>query len=446
MGGVDIHGLGVYRLYFREALAKLSVNYNIFRVGTYKSALEPFIRDDMSPEDREQNKTWLSALWQVYTGDITAQRKLAQGALENYTNDISSALAATHGDTAELARKTGLIDEIWSRPQTAAYVAELAKTSEKKLHTITFNDYYSILQPSSHSTAAGDGKVGLIVAEGTMLPGKQPPGLIGGDSLTELLKKAKEDDEIKALVLRINSGGGSALAAEVIRQEILEVKKKGKPVVISMGTVAASGGYWIAADADQIWASDTTITGSIGIFGAIPTFEKSLASLGVHADGTGTTPLASGLDLTQPLPEQLKGAIQQAINFNYDQFLDIVAKGRKLEKSRVEELAEGKVYDGKAAQSLGLVDKLGTLDGAIEAAASLAGLKEYETEYINPPETVKQQLLEFFAGFMPMPEETVGMNAVLSRLKKSIDAKLGHYLLLDDPRGIYAHCPISPKF
>lgn len=445
MGGVDIHGFGVYRLYFREALAKLAVNYNIFKVGAYKSALEPFIRDNMSPEDREQNQAWLSALWQVYTDDILTHRKLSAGVLENYTNDITAALATTGGNTAELAVKTGLVDQVWTRPQVSAYLAELTGTKEKKLHTIASADYYGTLQPTVDGTAAAGNKIGLIIAEGTMLPGKQPPGLIGGDSLTELLKKAKDDDKIKAVVLRINTGGGSAFAAEVIRQEILELKKKGKPVVVSMGTVAASGGYWISADANQIWASDTTITGSIGIFGAIPTFEKTLASLGVYSDGTGTTPLSSGLDLTQPLPEQLKGAIQQAIAYNYDQFLEIVAAGRKMEKSRVSELAQGKVYDGKSAQNLGLVDKLGSLDEAIESAAGLAGLQDYETDYINPPESVKEQVLEFFAGFMPLPSEKAGSWRILSQLRKALTSEAERYLLLDDPQGMYAHCPITLK-
>lgn len=443
MGGVDIHGLGVYRLYFREALDKLSVNYNIFKVGTYKSALEPFTRDNMSPEDREQNQQWLSALWQVYTDDILAERGLSQEILENYTDNITAALAETGGNTAQLAQKTGLVDHIWTRPQITSYLTSLTKTTEEKLHTISSLDYYDIVQPSFGQTASENGKIGLIVAEGTILPGKQPPGFIGGDSLAELMKKAKEDDKIKALVLRINSGGGSAFAAEVIRQEILELKKKGKPVVVSMGTVAASGGYWIAADANQIWASDTTITGSIGIFGAIPTFEKTLASLGIYSDGTGTTPLSSGLDLTQPLPEQLKGAIQQAIAYNYDQFLDIVAAGRKMAKARVGELAEGKVYDGKSAQALGLVDKLGNLDEAIEAAADLAGIKEYETEYISPPESMKEQLLQFFAAAMPsLPSDKAANFPIVSRLKKLLESRLESYLLLDDPQGIYAHCPI----
>lgn len=444
MGGVDIHGFGVYRLYFREALEKLAVTYNIFKVGTYKSALEPFTRDNMSPEDRQQNQKWLAALWQVYTDDIRTQRDIPQETIENYTVNTAAALAATKGNTAQLALKSGLVDQIWTRPQITAYLTSLTKTTEEKLHTVSSIDYYETIQPSFGPDVSENDKIGLIIAEGNILPGKQPPGIIGGDSLAALIRKARENKEVKAVVLRINSGGGSAFASEIIRQELLELKKKGKPVVVSMGTVAASGGYWIAADADEIWASESTITGSIGIFGAIPTFEKTLASVGIYNDGTGTTPLASGLDITQPLPDQLKGVIQQAIASNYDQFLQIVADGRKMAKKRVGELAEGRVYDGKTAQAFGLVDKLGSLDDAIEAAAGLAGVKDYDTEYITPPESMKDQLLQVIAAKMPSMASNRDIHLpVFDRLKKTLTSRLESYLLLDDPQGIYAHCLIN---
>jgi protease-4 len=443
MGGVDIHGFGVYRLYFREALEKLSVTYNIFKVGTYKSALEPFTRDDMSPEDRQQNQTWLSALWQVYIDDIQLQRNISREMIDNYTNNTAAGLESTKGNTAQLALKTGLVDQIWTRPQITAYLTSLTKTTEEKLHTLSSSDYYKTIQPSFSQDPSVKEKIGLIVAEGNILPGKQPPGIIGGDSLAALIRKARENKQVKAVVLRINSGGGSAFASEIIRQELLELKKKGKPLVVSMGAVAASGGYWIAADANEIWASAATITGSIGIFGAIPTFEKTLASVGIYNDGTGTTPLASGLDLTQPLPDQLKGIIQQAIANNYDQFLQIVADGRKMEKRQVGELAEGRVYDGKTAQAFGLIDKLGTLEDAIEAAARLAGIEEYGTEYISPPESVSDQFFQFLTAKLPAVSANRDHHPVLARLKKILASRLENYLLLDDPQGIYAHCLIN---
>lgn len=450
MGGVDIHGFGVYRLYFQEALEKLEVTYNIFKVGTYKSALEPFTRNSMSIEDRQQNQAWLSALWQEYTDDILTQRKLSKAIIERYTNDTAAALESTNGNTAELALKTGLVDQIWTRSQITDYLTSLTKTTRDKLQlqTVSSIDYYGTMEPSFSEDFSKDAKIGLIIAEGTILPGKQPPGFIGGESLAALIRDAAEKDHIKAVVLRINSGGGSAFASEIIRQQLLELKKTGKPVVVSMGTVAASGGYWIAADADEIWASATTITGSIGIFGAIPTFERTLASIGIYNDGTGTTPLAAGLDLTQPLPEPLKDVIQQAIISNYDQFLQIVADGRNMEKRRVAELAEGKVYDGKTAQELGLVDKLGSLDDAIEAAAGLAGVKDYDTEYINPPGSVKDQFRQFFSVKLTSIASTMTSHEgihhpAIVKLKKTLASRLESLMLLDDPQGIYALCPVN---
>lgn len=448
MGGVDIHGFGVYRLYFREAMEKLAINYNIFKVGTYKSALEPFTRDDMSPEDRKQNDIWLSSLWKVYKDDVMQHRKMSQETLDRYTANITESLQSTNGDTAQLALKTGLVDQLATREDIANHLTTLAKAVHGEPPLVASSEYLNTIIPSYGQINWQGDKIGLIIAEGNILPGKQPPGVIGGDSLAALIKKAREDKQIKGLVLRINSGGGSAFASEIIRQELLLFQKKGKPVVVSMGAVAASGGYWIAADADEIWASEATITGSIGIFGAIPTFEKTLSTLGIHSDGTGTTPLAAGLDLTQPLPESLKGAIQLAIAYSYDQFLQIVATGREMEKARVAELAEGRVYDGKAALSHGLVDKLGSIEEAIEAAAKLADITDYSAEYIRPVPSVKEQLLQFFATHVgPLTSViTTHENPLLDKIKKIMTNKLDELAFLDDPRGIYAYCLIKLTF
>jgi protease-4 len=441
MGWVDIHGLGVYRLYFKDALEKLEINYNVFKIGTYKSALEPFTRNSMSPADQQQNELWLSALWQVYTDEIAKQRNISLDTIHHYTDNIDEVLHATDGNTAQLALDTGLVDQIATRQETTSYLASLTPMPSVSPHLLSSLAYFESITPSYTRETSQQPKVGLIIAEGNIFPGKQPPGRIGGDSLANLIKEARENIEVKALVLRINSGGGSAFASEIIRQELIELKKSGKPVVVSMGTVAASGGYWIAADADQIWASPATITGSIGIFGAIPTFEKTLASLGVYRDGIGTTPLAAGLDLTQPLPEQLKSAIQQTITYNYDQFLQIVANGRNLDKSKVADLAQGRVYDGMTAKTLGLVDNLGTLEDAIGAAAKLANLQTFTTEYIRQPLTVKEQLLQFLTTSRTFLGDTSFIqNPLVVRLKKSLFNHLDDILLSDDPRGIYAQC------
>ena len=444
MGGVDIHGFGVYRLYFKDALEKLEVNYNVFKVGTYKSAIEPFTRNSMSPADKLQNELWLSALWQLYTDEIAKQRNISVEAIHYYTNNIAEALNSTNGDTAELALKTGLVDQIATRQETTSYLSSLTPFPSEEPNIISSITYLDGITPSYTEDASHNPNIGLIIAEGTILPGKQPAGMIGGESLAMLIKETRENEQIKALVLRINSGGGSAFASEVIRQELLELKKSGKPIVVSMGTVAASGGYWIAADADEIWAAPSTITGSIGIFGAIPTFEKTLASLGIYSDGIGTTPLSTGLDLTQPLPEQLKAAIQHTIIYNYDQFLQIVANGRNLDKSKVAELAEGRVYDGQTAKTLGLVDNLGSLEDAIEAAGRLAGLKSFSTKYIRPSVSFKEQFLQFLTTTTAFWGETSFIqNPVMLRIKNMISRQLDKVMFIDDPRGVYAQCPVN---
>lgn len=444
MGAVDLHGFGVYRLYFREAIERLKIDYNIFKVGSHKSALEPFTRDSMSNEDRRQNELWLSSVWNEYIEQISKQRDLPFDLLDGYPDTIANSLEQTSGDAAQLALQQGLVDEVWTREKIHSYLETLFDNNSSKDNLITSSSYLESLTPSYTDNSQNDNKVGLIIAEGTILPGNQPTGLIGGDSLQKLIKQARKDPHIKALVLRINSGGGSAFASEIIRQELLELKKSGKPIVVSMGTLAASGGYWIAADADEIWASKVTITGSIGIFGAIPTFDRSLASLGIFSDGTGTSPLASGLDLTKPLPEQLKSAIQQNVEHNYRHFIDIVATGRKMEKSKVENLAQGRVYDGQAAKDLGLVDQLGSLNDAIESAAQHAKLENYSTSYIQAPVSVKNQLMQLFSSAYShlAPSSTI-KNAPFMPLHNQIVDHLKTLAQLQDPQNMFAFCPIK---
>ena len=443
MGIVDLHGFGVYRLYFKKALEKLQINYNIFKVGTYKSALEPFMRNDMSQEDRLQNELWLSALWKIYTDDVNRQRSLDKDAITKYTTDIASQLQSTQGNSAELALKLGFIDQILTRQQLSAYLQTISgNKAESPPHIISSSDYYTRVNHTYESDDSGSDKIGVIIAEGNIVPGKQPTGLIGGDSLGELIRKARGDDTIKAVVLRINSGGGSAFASEIIRQEVLALQNSGKPFVVSMGTVTASGGYWIAANSDEIWASPATLTGSIGIFGAIPTFEKTLASFGVYSDGVGTTPLAAGLNLTKPLPEELRSAIQHGIVHGYDQFLTIVTEGRNLDRSHVENIAQGRVFDGQTAKSVGLVDKLGTLDDAVKSAAKLASLADFQTEYIRKPLTVKDQLFQYLTTQFESRFTANSLkltNPALTRLKNSAYSQLENLLQLGDPRGIYAY-------
>ena len=443
MGGVDLHGIGTYRLYFKDAIDRLKVNYNIFRVGTFKSAMEPIMRNSMSAEARAQNLTWLSALWDTVTTDIIRERKLDQDSIRIYTENIASELATAGGDTAILALETGLVDGLKTREELRNYLTELTgKNTKGDFKQIGMNDYMSSVSRSFIASPAKNGSVGIIIAQGAILNGKQPVGVIGGDSLSALIRKARENKDINALVLRIVSGGGSVFASEIIRQEILEYKKTGKPLVVSMGSMAASGGYWIAADADEIWASPVTLTGSIGIFAAIPTFENSLSEMGIYNDGVGTTSLAAALDLTRPLSPLLKESIEINLHHGYDQFLGIVATGRAMDQQKVEEVAEGRVFDGRTALNLGLVDKLGDMNAAIQSAAKLAGLDDYSASYVRKPVTVKDEILQIFSINVADWLASVSFPPSLLTLFNRLLIPVREVIFFNDPKGLYAHCMI----
>ncbi len=439
MGGVDLHGFGVYRLYFKEALDKLKINYHIFKVGSYKSALEPITRNNMSEADKEQNQAWLNALWTDFSNNIILQRRLKPNAIENYTNQAPQNLMKVAGNTAKMALNAGLVDKLMTRVELDSYLKHFSKTRKnKKRKTITMNEYLSTFH-KSYTDNTGKANIGVIIAQGMILPGEQPPGTIGGDTLATILRKARQNNSLKAVVLRINSGGGSAFASEIIRQELLALKAAGKKLVVSMGNVAASGGYWIATPADEIWASPTTITGSIGIFGAIPTFENSLSDIGVFGDGVGTTDIASGLNITQPLSQDIAETVQLSVQHGYNTFLNIVAEGRGLELSEVKKLAEGRVYDGVQAKTIGLVDYNGDLDDAIESAADLAGIQhDYSAVYLNTPISITDKILKKFGKHQAFLVNSKASHPLLSMFYK-IFAPVKDILLLKDPHGVYAH-------
>jgi protease IV len=440
MGGVELHGFGTYPLYFHESLDKLLVNYHVFRVGQYKSAVEPFTRNSMSDEVRSQNSEWLNSLWGSYTADIQKRRELSNEGISTYINTISAGLAAVEGDTARLALKAGLVDRLLTREEVYSYLRDLTGTSSRdELELVATADYLRQVQPSYDYDKKSADKIGIIVAEGTILGGKQPPGMIGGDTLAEMIRDARKNENTKAVVLRINSGGGSAFASEIIRQELLELKKSGKPLVVSMGTMAASGGYWIAADADQIWAAPTTLTGSIGIFGAIPTFERSLEKLGIRSDGVGTTPLAAGLNLAQPLSPVLQESIQMSVENGYRKFLTIVGKGRKIDRQKLDSIAEGRVFSGTRALQIGLVDKLGSLEEAIASAAQLAGLTSYSAEYVGRPTSLREQFLQTLAGkIAAMVDINIGERSLSTRLYRLLQENVAAIFPCTDPQHIFA--------
>jgi protease IV len=292
-GIVLLEGYGFYRQYYAEGLDKLEIDVNLIRVGEYKSAMEPFIRNDMSEEDREATRYFLGDLWQQYLQRVARNRGMPPEVLVDLTENLADYIEQANGDLARMALDRGLVDRLVSRPELRS---ELARRGAP-------DDNGSFRQIDMHSYVAGmrlqptfrENQVGVIVAQGVIVDGSQPPGTIGSDSTSRLIRQALNDDQIKAVVLRVDSGGGSAFASEVIRRELLTLREAGKPVVVSMGNVAASGGYWIAMGADEVWAYPATITGSIGIFGFFPTFQNTLAKIGVHTDGVGTTPYAGAL-------------------------------------------------------------------------------------------------------------------------------------------------------
>jgi len=443
MGGVDLHGIGTFRLYFKDAIDKLKVNYNVFRVGSFKSAMEPIMRNSMSDEVKTQNMTWLTMLWDTISADILRERKLKPKAIETYIENIPSELVIAGGDTARLALDSGLVDGLKTREELRSYLVQISGSDgQGSFQQITFNNYLNSISRSYVNNGLEEPSIGIIIAEGAILNGEQPIGAIGGDSLGKMIRTARDDSNINALVLRVVSGGGSVFASEIIRQEILEFKKTGKPIVISMGSMAASGGYWIAADADEIWASPVTLTGSIGIFAAIPTFEESLSSMGIYNDGVGTTSLASSLNLTRPISPLLKETISISLRHGYDQFLSIVSAGRSIEKDQIAKVAEGRVFDGKTAMGLGLVDKLGTMDDAIKSAATLAGLTEYSAHYINKPKTMTDEIMQIFSGKFTEWLISESLPQSLLSLRNKLTTPIEKFLLFDDPKGLYAHCMI----
>jgi protease IV len=442
MGGVALEGYSSYHNYFREALEKISVNVHIFRAGDHKSAVEPFIRDDMSPDEREITGRWLNNLWGQYTAIVEKQRKLAPGAVNNYVNNFSAQLQGKGGDTAELAVQVGLVDKLLGRIEGNDYLVDLvgAENEDGLYEAVEFERYVARKRPLHLGAEKGD-RVAVITAEGSIIPGEQPPGTIGGDSLAQLIRGAAEAEGVKAIVLRVNSGGGSMFASEIIRQEMLYAREKSIPVVVSMGAVAASGGYYIAADADEIWATPSTITGSIGVFAAFPTFEELMGRAGIHTDGVGTTDLAGSLRPDRPLNPELVDALNSGVEFAYKTFVGIVAEGRDMQPADVDPLAQGRVWSAADALQSRLIDNLGTLEDAIAAAAARAKIKDYQVEYVELPLSPRDMLLKQLANRVgSLNGWTASAGAALSVLLGPVRDAAQELANLQDPRHLYVRC------
>jgi protease IV len=395
MGFVLIDGYARYRMFYKEALDKLGVDINVFRVGAYKSAVEEYTRTDMSPEDKQESSAYLNALWTSYQEAITRARKLPADALSKYVNTLAKAVPAAGGNAAQVALEAGLVTGIKSRLDVEKRLIDLVGEDDTtgSFKSVSTTDYARVAHADMKIHADGKPRVGVVVASGEILDGDQPPGTVGGDSTARLIRQARLDKNIKAVVLRVNSPGGSVMASEEIYRELLALRAAGKPVIVSMSTLAASGGYYISAPADEIWASPATLTGSIGIFAIIPTIDKTLGKVGVTVDGVGTTPLAGQLRIDRPMSDDSRALLQSQIGRGYEEFLSRVSTGRKKTREEIDAIAQGRVWAGTDAKRLGLVDELGSFDDAVKSAARRAKLTDYQLEFVEPELTWAQQLV-----------------------------------------------------
>lgn len=395
-GGVMITGLANYRLFYKDLLDKLGVDVHLFRVGEFKSAAEPYILDHASPEAKQADSFWMNGVWDRYINEVSALRKIDPAALRDDINNLPQHIATTQGDLATLALNEHLIDGTATRAELVAMMHKEGVPEDKKNHTfrqVDLAQYVAQLPDRNDATSPG---VAVVVAEGEIAGGKRSPGSIGGDSTAALIRAAREDRKTKALVLRVNSPGGEVYAAEQIRREVELTRKAGIPVVVSMGDVAASGGYWISMNANRIFAEPNTITGSIGIFGMYYSVPGTLAKLGIQSDGVATGPMAGAFDITRPLDPKVGVVIQAIINKGYRDFVGNVAKARGKSYQAIDAIAQGRVWTGQQALERGLVDQLGGMRAAVADAASLAKLgKNYPVRY---QETPMGGFAQFLAG------------------------------------------------
>jgi len=449
LGRVMLTGFGSYSNYYKEALDKLKINVHVFRVGKYKSAVEPFLGKGMSDEARADRRDLVDSLWQFYTSRVEQLRGLPNGALNDLANNIHLRLAEENGDIAALALQQGLIDRIATRSETKAHLLEILPQSNGEFDSVPMAAYLNHMKLGSlKAVNKGRPEIAVVVASGAILDGNQPEGTVGGDTLAEMFAAIEDEDQVKAVVLRVDSPGGSAFASDVIRDSIASLRKRNIPVVISMGSYAASGGYWIATESDKIVALSTTITGSIGVFGVIPTFEDSLSAMGVYSDGVGTTNIAGMLQLSRAMTPETKMIMQSGVEHVYSRFLNLVADARETTPSAIHEIAQGRVWTGKKALELGLVDALGDLNDAIASAAILAGVSDYKVNYRRKPLSFMEQVMMEISGNV---DAAVGAMGLQSWLPMSLQRQLASALkplqfldALNDPNHVYLYCESCP--
>ncbi len=445
-GAVFLTGYGRYRSYYLDLLERIEVTVNVFRVGTFKSALEPFLRNDMSPAAREANMGYMSVLWDNYTMAVETARSMPTGSINTNIENVAANVEAAGGNFAVAALETGLVDSLMHQDEYRAHIGEVVGFNDdiNSFNQIGLHDY---LAATTDDASTSGTEIAVITAAGTIVDGEAPAGTAGGSTIARLIQEARTNDDVGAIVLRVDSPGGSAFASEVIRRELVVAREQGLPVVVSMGDLAASGGYWISTASDEIWASPTTITGSIGIFGMIPTFEGTLGLMGISRDGVGTTDIAVGIDVGQEINPVIANLIQQSIEDGYEKFIERVMEARDMTFEEVDAIAQGRVWAGATALELGLVDQLGEFEDAVASAAALAGLEDYHVQhYLEPAKTLPEQLME---GFSSQAMIALGLDDGLAaaQLPQPISAELArtwsdlHLLTeLNDPNHAYVIC------
>ncbi|MBO4329415.1 MAG: signal peptide peptidase SppA [Rhodocyclaceae bacterium] len=437
-GAVLLAGLARYQNYFKSALDKIGVKVHVFRVGAYKSFGEPFTRDDMSEEDRQSTLDLLTGLWGQMRQTVEKSRKLTPEALADYVQRYPDHLARTRGDAAQAALDAGLVDELLTRDQWQAQLrARFGADADDP-------DSFRKVTPARYLAHAGKENasapvIAVLTVQGTIIDGETQAGTTGGDTLAAQIRKARNDARVRALVLRIDSPGGSAFASELIRRELQLTRNAGKPVIASMSGTAASGGYWVASGADEIWALPSTLTGSIGIFALLPELVDTANHLGIHTDGVGTAPLAGLPDPLRPLPPDAQRSAQLMLEHGYRRFLDVVAEARKMSPREVDQVGQGRVWTGEAAHKLGLVDQLGTLPQAIAAAAARAGIAGEPQVRWEVPEPSLGEMLLSLLGELALTDARA-RPSLASTLLQQWRTELAALHTLNDPQNLYAHC------
>ena len=450
MGFVLIDGFDRYRTYYRDVIDKLLIDVNVFKVGEYKSSPDEYVRNDMSPEEREESRVWLGGLWAQFQGDVGRRRKLADGALTAYANELAGSVKAAGGDTAKVALDRGLVTAIETRGAVEKILTSRVgeDDSSHSYNQVSVEEYLLATRAEHAFRKHSKNKIAVVVAAGEILDGYHPAGTVGGDSTTGLLRDARFDDDVKAVVLRIDSPGGSVFASEQIYREVEALRDAGKPVVASMSSVAASGGYYIAAGADRIIANPGTITGSIGIFAVVPTFERTLEKLGVHVDGVGTTNLSGQFRLDRSLGADARSVLQLVVERGYHDFLARVAAGRKRTAAQIDAIARGRVWSGEDALKIGLVDQLGGFDDAVKVAARLAHIeKDHEETWLEQKISWRDALLMRVEAQAAEWFDDRSAERVVHRLARRVADPLTHELTrlarFSQPLRAYAYCPCT---